>query len=307
MPNPLPQPSVVALVATYRRSALLGRLLASLESAQVPLAVMVVDNADDLETEAIVREMKERMDVTRLLPGKNLGCGGGLEYGEKAALACYPKATHFWILDDDAVVAPHALERMLAAMEAHGAWAACPMIIDPQGQINWMPGVSDRKAFNVLKTRCKPAEYLASCGTTPHPFSWAAGISLLFTRQALEQVGPHRADFWIRGEDIEFSLRLTSRGLGIFVPEAEVAHLHPPLTASPQAMEMECNKERAMLRNHAYIAVHLPHGRRIFWKLPGNIFRFAVNFGPQRFGSGLRAVWQGAAGKLPAGVEPKVF
>lgn len=306
MPPNAPSPLVIALVATFRRPALLTRLLESLQGIQIPLLVRVVDNADDPETEAALAAFQGRLQVQRLIPGANLGCGGGLEFGEREVLAQHPDATHFWILDDDAVVAPGALERMLAAMDAHGAIFACPTVLDHGGGIDWIPGALQRKAFRVLKSRGTHADYLARCGPAPVGISWAAGISQLLTREALERLGLHRSDFWIRGEDIEFSLRFTYRDQGIFVPEAVVHHLSPSPQASPQALEAERKKELCMLRNHAYIALHLPHGRRILSKLPGNLWRFIQAFGWRRLGGALHAIWQGGALKLPAGIEPKI-
>jgi len=307
MPSPESPAFVIAIVATYRRSALLGRLLASLQSVQTRLAVLVVDNADDPDTEAVICAMKGPLEVTRLLPGSNLGCGGGLAYGERAALERHPEATHFWILDDDAVVSPRALELMLAAMKTEGAASACPTILDERGHNHWIPGLLSPRNFRVLKTRCTKDAYLAQCGPAPVRFSWAAGISLLVTRQAFERLGPHREDFWIRGDDIEFSLRYTYQDAGVFVPEAVVSHLPPSATASPQAFKAERKKEMSMLRNHAYIAFHLPHGRRILNKLPGNLWRFIMAFGPWSLWDALKSIWQGGALKLPAGAEPRIF
>jgi len=302
-----PDPFVVAIVATCRRSALLGKMLASLRSVSAPLAVMVVDNGNDLETEAVVCAMQGLLEVTRLVPGTNLGCGGGLEYGERAALERYPSATHFWIMDDDTEVAPQALERMLAAMREQGAIAACPTILDQEGRMNWFPGLLDSKTFQIARQRPLPAEYLARCGSAPVRFSWACGVSFLITREALERLGLHRVDFWVRGEDIEFSLRLTYRDVGVFVPQAVVSHVFPLSQTTPEAIAMERKKELSMLRNHAYTALHLPHGRRILRSLPGNFWRYLKNFGVRELGSGICAMWMGGVLKRPSGVEPKVF
>ena len=303
MPAPAPEPFIVAIVATFRRASLLERLLLSLENTQVPLAVLIVDNADDPQTVAVVNALGDRLKVTRLVPGCNLGCGGGLEYGEREALKRYPQATHFWILDDDVEVAPGALEQMLKAMKEHNAIVACPTILDTRGRMNWIPGLLDHAAFRLIKTRCTPEKYLAHCGSAPVRFSWAAGVSLLVTKGALERFGLHRSDFWIRGEDIEFSLRLTHRATGVFVPDAVVTHVHPIGSTA----ESERKKEQAMLRNHAYIALHLPHGRKILSKLPGNIWRFLKAFGWRHLGEVFVALWQGGILKRPAGVEPKIM
>src|SRR5438045_524516 len=103
-------PFVVAVVATCRREAELARLLASL--AKIPSGLggtVIVDNGG----EAAVRQLVESAgcDARYVAPGRNLGCGGGLHAGEAAAIENFgSRPTHIWILDDDAVVPPNAIE-----------------------------------------------------------------------------------------------------------------------------------------------------------------------------------------------------
>lgn len=283
-------------------------MLRGLSAAGRPMAVIVVDNADDPETGAITGRSFGELEISRVIPGTNLGCGGGLEYGEREALKRYPQATHLWIMDDDTEAAPDALEQMLAAMEKEGAAVACPSVVDQNGHINWIPGLLAPAAFSLIQKKdCPPELFHSRIGKSAIRFSWASGVSLLVTKEALLRHGFHRGDFWIRGEDIEFSLRLTYRETGIFVPGAIVTHWCSLEQSTPEALELERKKELSMIRNHAYMAIHLPHARRILRKLPGNIWRFLQKFGFRRFGGAMAAVWQGAVLKHPAGVEPKIF
>ena len=301
------KPFVVGIVATYRRAPELERLLQSLRGCGVPMALLVVDNAGDAETEAVVRAAPEGLEVVRLEPGENLGCGGGLAFGERAAFERYgDRFTHLWVMDDDIELAPGVLDRLLCAMDKEGAALACPMITWPDGRIGWFPGLLERQPFRVVCTVRTPAEYLAQCGSRPVRFSWATGVSLLVSRQALERCGGHRDDFWIRGEDLEWSLRMTSRFDGVFVPDALVRHLPRPAQNSPEAQAAERKKHGALLQNTAYIAFRLPHGRRILRHLPGNLWRFMKEWGWVRgFIEGTRLFWLGAVRGLPAGARKR--
>ena len=291
---------VAVVVATYRRAPELQRLLASLARCPIPLAVVVVDNADDADTEAVVRNAP--LEALRLVPGANLGCGGGLAFGERAALERYAdKITHFWLLDDDTEASPDALPRLLAALCSENASVACPMITDSTGKLGWFPGLLDATAFDAVRTSTTPADFIARCGNQPVRFSWATGVSLLVTRQAIEELGFHREDFLIRGEDLEFTLRITARFPGIFVPDAIVAHLPRPSENSPEAAAAERKKHAAMIQNIAFISLHLPHGRRILRTLPGNVIRFLKTWGAASLPEVLRALWIGAARGCPAG------
>jgi GT2 family glycosyltransferase len=117
----------------------------------------------------------------------------------------------------------------------------------------------------------------------------------------LEAVGFHRSDFRIRGEDLEFSLRVTARYKGIFVPRVCVAHLKPAADASGA----EYIKQAAHLQNVFYIALHLTHGRRIASKLPGSFFRFLMTWRrtPGTIFRAGRAFWRGAILAQPAGTD----
>jgi GT2 family glycosyltransferase len=290
------EPFVVGVTATYRRPHELARLLASLGA---PLrAMVVVDNAGDPAT----RVVSEASPVPALyLPmEKNLGCGGGLRAGEEAALARFPALTHLWILDDDCEVQPETLSLLLAAMARAGADVAHPLTESAEGRLAWFPGLLDRAKFGVARREPPPEEYLARCGDEPVPFSWSQGIALLVTRRVLADLGLHRADYLVRGEDLEFSLRITHRHLGIYVPKARVRHL-PPAGSAPR--EIEYGKHRAMLQNLAYTAFWLAHGHRILRTLPGNWWRFLRTWGisPRVLGDAARVLWLGAVCGWPAG------
>jgi len=295
-------PFVAIVVATYRRAPELRRLCASLEKVSVPLALVVVDNADDPDTEAVVKETA--LEAVRLLPGGNLGCGGGLAFGERAAMERYgDRLTHLWVLDDDTEIDPAAPECLIAAMAESKAGLACPMIVGDTGAIGWFPGLLERAAFDAIRVARTPAEYLSRRGGRPVSFSWATGVSLLVSREAFEALGAHRDDFWIRGEDLEFSLRYSARFPAIFVPGALVRHLPRPAAESPEALAAERIKHLAMIRNAAYISFRLTHGRRIMKNLPGNLWRYFKTWGPGSIPEALVACWHGAVAGKPAGAK----
>ncbi len=303
--SPAPAPSVVGVIATFRRPAELERLIGSLE--QLPQhfrALVVVDNAGDADTRARVE--RARIPTRYLSPGANLGCGGGLAAGEHFALEKLGRDwTHLWILDDDTVVSPDSLEVLLAAMASEQAVAAHPLVTDAAGQLGWYPGLLDGGKFRAARQPGTPEQFIASCGAAPVPFSWCQGIALLVARRALERLGLHRGDFWVRGEDLEFSLRLTYGGKGIYVPAARVQHLPPP--PGPVSSDEEYRKHGAMLQNIAYTAAHLPHGRRLVRTIPGNVLRFLRTWGwsPRVLAEAGRVLARGAIGGEPAGASPR--
>ena len=290
---------VVAVTATYRRAFELSRLLQALINSEVPLhGIVVVDNASDPGTREYVQRstiIAEYVDT-----GENLGCGGGLRRGEEVALHRFPDLTHVWILDDDTVPEATTLGTLLAAMQVTGAGAACPQARDAEGNLNWFPGLKDRARFNVLRTSKTPAEFLQRDHAEPAEFTWATGVAILVTRAALERGGLHRGDFWIRGEDLDFSMRITEHAKGIYVPTAHLEHL-PPGGGRVVDDYAERTKHAAMLQNCAYLFARTRHGRSLFRHWPGNAWRHIRRFGLRAVGDVIVALSLGAIQGKPAG------
>jgi GT2 family glycosyltransferase len=292
---------VVAVTATYRRAEELRRLLRALERSTIPLhGIVIVDNADDPAT----RDCAERSELPchYVEAGANLGCGGGLRLGEEVALEVFPALTHLWILDDDTAPEPATLGTLLDAMDSTNAGAACPQARDAAGRLNWFPGLLERARFDVLRRSATPAEFIARSGADPAAFSWATGVALLVTREALELAGLHRADFWIRGEDLDFSMRITARVKGVYVPDAHLEHL-PPGGGRVIDNFAERMKHAAMLQNCAYLFARTSHGRSLARHWPGNAWRHIRRFGLSALPDIAIALFTGALLGRPAGAE----
>lgn len=292
--------SVAALIATYRRPVELQRLLQSLaQSGSELTAAIVVDNAGSEELRVLVQAAFPGAHY--LNPGTNLGCGGGLRLAAQHALQLTTeKLTHVVILDDDAVLPPGALAALAQAMEQEHADLAYPLVMDERGHVGWLPGLRDRTRDLRKIGDITPEEFLARFGSEPRDFYWAQGICLLVARGAVDQWGPHRDDFWVRGEDLEFSLRLTAHGRGIFVPSVIVQHLPPP-ESSGVSRSAEYLKHCALVQNIGFIGFRLPHGHRIAWTIAGALRHFFRTWSWRAFSDACRAIWRGAVMGEPAG------
>lgn len=292
---------VVAITATYRRPAEIQRLLTALERSTTPLhGIVVVDNASDSATRTAV----EVTAIPSLYEDakENLGCGGGLKLGEEVATHAFPNSTHLWVLDDDTVPESETLATLLAAMEAENAGAACPQAADAEGNLNWFPGLLDQRRFDALRHSPTPDAFIERDSAEPAAFSWATGVALLVRRDVFEKAGPHRADFWVRGEDLDFSLRITEHAKGVYVPRSRLAHL-PPGGGSVVDDFAERMKHAAMLQNCAWLAARTSHGRRLAKHWPGNAWRHLKRFGISALGDVIGAAFRGAVMGMPAGVS----
>jgi len=291
--------SVAALIATYRRPHELQRLLQSLVQVTGLSAVIVVDNEGSAEVQALVE--KAWPGAQYINPGANLGCGGGLKLAEQRALQMTgANLTHVLILDDDAVLPPDAITLLADSMKCHHADLAYPLVIGENGHVGWLPGLRNRIPELRDSFAGTAEEFRARFGGEARDFTWAQGICLLVKRAALERHGPHRDDFWVRGEDLEFSLRFTAQGRGVFAPTVAVQHLPPPENTA-LSREAGYLKHSAMVQNIAFIGFRLPHGRRIAWTIFGALRRFLRQWSWPALADAVAATWRGAVLGEPAG------
>ncbi|HZQ47692.1 MAG TPA: hypothetical protein VFC07_11810, partial [Verrucomicrobiae bacterium] len=213
--------------------------------------------------------------------------------------------THIWIVDDDAVIVAGCARRLLKAMEQAGAEVAVPLISGADGKINSFPGPLKSPAWHEIRKAITPDQFVAACGNGPWDFTWAPGVCVLVTRRTAEESGGPRADYWLMGEDVEYTCRLTARYRAILAPEARAMHLQPP----PQSQTKEVLRRYdfvkfcAFLTNTTFTSINFSHGRRLIKHLPGNYLRFMRNYG-WSFSNARQAfqcfLW-GAIRRLPAG------
>lgn len=107
--------NVAIVIVTYNRHILLGGLLTSIASLErKPNFVIVVDNNSSDLTKDTLRDFSSRKLGFELIVktlDTNIGGAGGFSVGVQEALQT--TADWFWLMDDDVVVLPHGLEKMM--------------------------------------------------------------------------------------------------------------------------------------------------------------------------------------------------
>ena len=293
--------SVVGVVAAYKRPAQLGNLLGSLKAAGPLRRVIVVDNGQEAEIEAICRQAP--VPVLYHRPETNLGCGGGAAVGLKLGLQ-EPGVTHLCVFDDDAEATPGAVEALVQGMRAADADVAVPLITNDQGHVGWFPGLQQPLPWKTIRREgLTPEAYRNVCGLEPVPFTWACWPALALSARTVADCGYPRDDFWLCCEDTEYTLRLTYHHRGVMVPGAVCRHLPPPSSGGTEVGGVHYVRFCLLLQNLSFMCTRLPHARRALRHLPGNYLRFFRTFGLSA--GGLRdaclAAWRGAGLGKPGG------
>jgi GT2 family glycosyltransferase len=268
---------VIAAIVTHRRPAELERLLRGLAASTVPLAGCVIsDHAPGGDTQRIASitpfETVVREDTS------NPGPGAGWAEAAQLGLVKFPDADAVWFLDDDVVIAPDTLAILL--QEAAGAQAIAPLLEDDTGKLWGFPEPIPKELRGPIREAATPADARRLLGASPIPFCWCTGACLLVQRSVIDQVGLHRRDFWMLGEDLEYSMRLSWHARAVFTCKASVPHLPPPAPSHSAARKSDYVKFCSLLQNLSYLSFHSPCSRHMRSYLPGNFRRFVRTHGP---------------------------
>lgn len=127
LPAPINQLAIV--VVTYKRQELLANLFDSMtELTATPWRIVIVDNENSRETEAMCTAFNERLTnlwgidadqpdakggTDRVIYAPQLENGGGAGGFSAGTKCAYDLGAHwFWVMDDDVLVIPEGIERL---------------------------------------------------------------------------------------------------------------------------------------------------------------------------------------------------
>ena len=207
---------VVVVVVAYNRKDLLAECLDSLAGqTRAPDAIVVVDNASTDGSPEMVLERFPAVDLVRL--AANTGGAGGFAVGIQRAVEAH-SADLVWIMDDDTVPTPRALEELLVIREQR------PQLVLQASRALWVDGAEH--PMNTPKRRIgASAESVATAARHDSlPVRSASFVSLLVSAEAIRRVGLPVADYFIWNDDFEYTTRLLRHGEGWYCPGSTVVH-----------------------------------------------------------------------------------
>ena len=237
-----------AVVVTYNRAEMLKQCLTALEHQTTPCDILVVDNASTDDTEnAVKAAMQKNRAIQYRNTGANIGGAGGFNFGMRWAVeAGY---SYVWVMDDDCFPEPDALETLLRADDALG------------GDYGWLSSVAlwtDGKECRMNRPKVKKSFYdhieLLRYGILQA--EQATFVSLFLKTETIRAVGLPIKDFFIWGDDIEYTRRITIQHKMpcYVVGQSRVLHAMKSNTGSNLAVDSVERLDRYQLafRNEAY-------------------------------------------------------
>lgn len=207
---------VVAVVVAWNRAELLKETLDGLAAQTRPLdGLVVVDNASTDDTPALVAEHPAVTDVVTM--SENMGGAGGFAAG--IARAVNWGADLVWIMDDDTIPTPTALEVLLRTREEYPgepALLAC--------RADWIDGRehpmnAPRERFMISR---ELREHASAVGA--RHIRTASFVAILMDARAICEEGLPQADYFLWNDDFEYTARLLRDRVGLYVDGARVEH-----------------------------------------------------------------------------------
>lgn len=239
---------VAIMVVTYNRKALLTECIeAILKQTFSDFDLLVLDNASTDGTGERVLQFADRR-IQYINTGTNLGGAGGFAFGMNYILK-EGRYQYAWLMDDDTVPTAAALESLcrkanqlkaefsfLASVVKWTDGSACLMNM----QIPASDAIMDMKAIDLKLIRIKRSSF----------------VSCFINLNCAAQVGLPIREFFIYGDDVEYTQRLSAVKSGYLDLDSMVVHkmeynAQAGLDCCPDERIDRCYFER---RNALYIA-----------------------------------------------------
>lgn len=235
---------VLAIVVTYNRLALLKENIEALHKVRGKPDILVIDNHSSDGT----GEYLQKKNIDHVSLNENIGGAGGFAKGIKEAVLRNYK--YVWIMDDDTIPAPNSLSSLKSAAD---------IINDKFGflcsYVSWIDGNS---------CIMNEPELLPSCSNLEDEYfqrgivrcKRASFVSMFIKTETVKQVGLPIKEFFIWGDDVEYSNRLSDYETSYFVSKSIVLHKMKSNTPTSIIEDDDSRLDRYyyLYRNQTYMA-----------------------------------------------------
>ena len=203
---------VVAVVVTYNRCELLLECITALKNLKNNnLQILIIDNASTDGTEERAKELLDN-NTFYFNTGENIGGAGGFNFGIKRALE--QNADYIWLMDDDAIVQKNSLDELLSCADK---------LEDNFGYLSSKVLWKDNSICKMNIQRLSLSKKLTDFDNFQE-IKLASFVSFFVKASVVEDMGLPIKEFFIWGDDWEYSARLSKKYNCYFVPNSVVLH-----------------------------------------------------------------------------------
>jgi rhamnopyranosyl-N-acetylglucosaminyl-diphospho-decaprenol beta-1,3/1,4-galactofuranosyltransferase len=264
--------TVCAVVVTHDRRELLRECLTALGAQTRPLdSILVVDSASTDGTAAMLAEDFPRVDVHRL--DTNQGGAGGFHEGIRAAHA--RGFGWLWLMDDDTIPEPDALERLVEGHATATGLGRPPAMLS--SKVVWTDG--RLHPMNTALPALRQMDDLVDAASHGLLMLRSASfVSLLLDGRAVERYGLPIKRYFIWSDDVEYTARILRWEPGYLVPTSVVEHktadAYLSWSGPPERYFFHVRNSIYMTRSSAW---DLQEKLRVLWMLLINVRQFLAH------------------------------
>lgn len=240
---------VAAIIVTHNRLELLKDCIYSLENQTKPLSlIIIVDTCSTDGTRTYLKKLEaDNKTIVAVLCEKNIGGSGGFCLGIKSALNL--GYYDIWLMDDDTVPSLQALESLAEARKK-----LCGNFGFLVSVAEWEDGSLCNMNIPLCVSKYETTQYYPEL----IELKQATFVSMLISHEAIIKVGLPITEFFIWGDDQEYSRRISDYFPCYWVMNSKVEHRMKHNLASDISADDKCRIERYFYkyRNEFYIARH---------------------------------------------------
>ncbi len=233
-----------AIVVTYNRKELLNECIKGLKEQTEKADIIIIDN---MSTDGTLKMLQPLIDANEIIyhsTGKNIGGAGGFYEGIRLAYKLGYK--YFWLMDDDCIPKKNSLEQLkLADKELNGEYGfICSKVLWTNNQICLM---------NIPKLTL--SKKVTDFHSTLVSIKMGTFVSFLTKRSVVEKVGLPIKDFFIWGDDVEYSQRISAQYPCYLINNSVVIHKTKNNEGSNIATDdfNRVNRYKLAYRNEMYL------------------------------------------------------
>lgn len=241
--------NICCVVVTYNRKTLLLECINSLINQTYKLnKIIIVDNnsSDGTEEYLIENGIIGNKIIDYLKLPCNIGGAGGFHEGIKKTIQ--EEYDWVWVMDDDSIPTATALEELVKSydyVKTKNISFLCSKVIGPNNEQMNIPAVSNKVGENGYKI------WMEHLDKGMVQVDNATFVSVLINSEAIKKVGFPWKEFFIWGDDIEYTLRLNKYfGPGYVVGSSIV--IHKRIGAKNLSIIEENNEQRLNMYRYRY-------------------------------------------------------
>jgi GT2 family glycosyltransferase len=241
---------VITLIVTYNRKELASQCLrACLDQTSPPERIFIFDNGSTDGTKAHLEAKKLLQDARVTYFSVPANTGPASAFDQLFRLGWQAGGDWIWVMDDDVIPSPTALQELKAAFLENFArpddiGLLASSIVSGDGSANNVPEIDMRSPPG------QEPEWGHLLGRGLVRVRWSTLSSVLIPRSTLARFGGLNSEFYSAGVDIEYTLRVIDEVPAYLVGKSLVTHLRQAGGTYSILRESDAERMRDHFRYH---------------------------------------------------------